>query len=60
MPEQRLRTNPLKLDRPCYNCGSHKFWLRDRGMGKPEWVCSLCHPCPYTENITWHEIDESK
>ncbi len=50
---------PKKPGHPC-PCGNREFWLRDKGWGKLEWVCQRCHPCPYTENITWHEIEEGE
>ncbi len=51
---------PKKPEKPCPTCKGHKFWLRDKGWGKTEWVCERCHPCPYIENITWYEIEEGE
>lgn len=34
-----------------------KVLARDKGYGKPEWICAKCHPCPYSEDIIWHDIE---
>ena len=41
-----VKTIPEKPNRPCSNCKSNKWWLRDKGWGKPEWLCCRCHPEP--------------
>lgn len=38
---------PPKPDKPC-KCGSNDWWLRT-AWGKPEWLCSRCHPEPNKE-----------
>jgi hypothetical protein len=35
-----------KPTNPCYRCGGTDYWLRDKGWGKPEYLCSVCHPNP--------------
>ncbi len=37
----RVTSRPMQ---PCMVCGGIRFWLRDTGWGKPEWLCCQCHP----------------
>lgn len=37
---------PPKPTRPCWNCGTNEWWLRDKGIGKSEWLCARCRPNP--------------
>lgn len=31
---------------PCSICKGTRFWLRATNYGRPEYLCSVCHPCP--------------
>ncbi len=50
----------IEPSKACHMCKGTKFWLRDKGYGRIEYVCQICHPCPYTENITWHEVEKGE
>jgi len=43
-----MTDTPDYPDRPCGNCGSEEWWLpgQENYLGKPSWICSVCHPEP--------------
>lgn len=49
-------TEPTML---CPACHGTTFWLRDKGYGKTEYICQMCHPSPYKEP-TLYEVKEMK
>ena len=48
LQEEMFRDNAMPPHKPCYTCGSTKYWLRRAGVlaGPAEWVCCQCHPEP--------------
>jgi len=45
------RTLPARPEYNCWVCGATDWWLRDKGWGKPEWLCGSCHPNPSDDNV---------
>ena len=61
-PQGKLKTSvPIspndtienKPDKPCYICGSMKWWLPkgDWFIGRKQWICGCCHPPPNKDII---------